>query len=1129
MQSVWAVPSTVAASTSSNFVAHRVVRSYRTTPADAGIGTDVDALRMVGIGGAVAAAAAGRRLASGRSAAPGQVRGALVAVRADKGNEGTAATPAKATKEGSAPVTAKAKKEGSTPATAKAAKAAKVAKTAKPAKPAKVTKVDAIKEEAAELTEATYPFMCEVPWNSQEFSLTPGRDDPIHWAKAIGKIINMGADMDAELVKAGCDAHHLACTDLPSNGVCSKAKLTEIYAAIGRMIASVQESQTMEVYESVKALVDPAVPAYLMSKVTEANARAAYDALIKFTAVVKAHPITPSAPTTVVSVGAASSINRAASELGKAAYPFMQGIDWTDDLWAKPVPKRSAQDVLKAVDKMIVMGTKMDGAALKEAARAHVKAIEGMDAKGLLTEKDFEDILAGLGKVISSVPARNVMDVYNEMSGLTISNSGLPTYIFSRQNPINAIAAYQALMKFKDTVKAYQPNPIDLAAEKLARETYPFMQEVPWNSPDFLLTPGMANPIAWTDAIGTIIDMGASMDVELVKAGCEAHHAAIVDLPDNGVCSEAQLKDIYAAIGRMIASVPTYKTMTVYDKVSALVDRKVPEYLMSKVTEKNARAAYKALIQFTNVVKKNPITPCKSETSVSEAAASNITAAASKLAKTAYPFMKGVDWTDCLWAKAPPGKDAREVLKAVDKMIVMGLKMDGPALQEAARAHVRAIKGMDTQGVLTHADFEAILAGLGKVISSVPENSVMDVYDEMNKLAGESTEIPQYIYSMQNPVDAMAAYSALMQFKDTVRAYQPDAIGVAAAKLSNASYPFMQQVPWNSTEFLLPPGTANPIGWAGAIGKIIDMGASMDGELVKAGCEAHHAAIIGLPSTSSVCSQAQLTEIYATIGRMIASVPESKTMDVYNAVNALVDPKVPEYLMSKVTEADARAAYDALIEFTEVVKANPIKPSDPTTVVSSSNAGAIGAAASELGKAAYPFMTGIDWTDDLWTMAPPGKSAREVLKAVDKMIVMGSKMDWAALQEAARAHVKAIEGMDAKGVLTPGDLNAILAGLGKAISSVPEQSVMEVYNQMNELAGPSTGIPEYIYSKQNQTDAMTAYSALLQFKDTVKAAQPKPPRKLFVDTAEEWQLDPAVFSMIIFLGATLPNILVPAP
>merc|ERR1712127_245915 len=169
------------------------------------------------------------------------------------------------------------------------------------------------------------------------------------------------------------------------------------------------------------------------------------------------------------------------------------------------------------------------------------------------------------------------------------------------------------------------------------------------------------------------------------------------------------------------------------------------------------------------------------------------------------------------------------------------------------------------------------------------------------------------------------------------------------------------------------------------------MGAAMDPQLLKTGADAHHKAMQGLPA-SGVCSESQLTAINAGIGRLIASVPESQTMDVYNTFTSLVDPKVPPYLMSKVNEADARAAYDALIEFTEVVKANPIKPSAPTTAVSSSNASAIAAAASELGKAAYPFIKGVDWTDDLWATAPPGKSGKEVLKAVDKMIVMGSKM-----------------------------------------------------------------------------------------------------------------------------------------
>merc|ERR1719156_459452 len=129
----------------------------------------------------------------------------------------------------------------------------------------------------------------------------------------------------------------------------------------------------------------------------------------------------------------------------------------------------------------------------------------------------------------------------------------------------------------------------------------------------------------------------------------------------------------------------------------------------------------------------------------------------------------------------------------------------------------------------------------------------------------------------------------------------------------------------------------------------------MDSELVKAGCDAHNAAISDIPSakTGSLCSEAKLAAVNAAIGRMIASVPEEKTMDVYNTVSALVDPKVPEYLMAKVNEADAKAAYEALLEFVDVVKANPIPPADPTTRVSSSDASIISGAASELAKAAY--------------------------------------------------------------------------------------------------------------------------------------------------------------------------------
>merc|ERR1719222_505467 len=182
------------------------------------------------------------------------------------------------------------------------------------------------------------------------------------------------------------------------------------------------------------------------------------------------------------------------------------------------------------------------------------------------------------------------------------------------------------------------------------------------------------------------------------------------------------------------------------------------------------------------------------------------------------------------------------------------------------------------------------------------------------------------------------------------------------AKLSKAAYPFMKEVPWNSNLYNIKPGSADAISWAKAVGKMIAMGAQMDPTLLKKGAQAHHDAIQGLPA-SGVLSEAKLTAINAALGRMIASVPESMTMDVYNSVGALVDDKVPAYLMSTVKEQDAKAAYQALIEFTNVVKANPITASS----ASAPSKPAIDSAAAKLSAAAYPLIKDVDWTSDLFS------------------------------------------------------------------------------------------------------------------------------------------------------------------
>jgi len=315
-----------------------------------------------------------------------------------------------------------------------------------------------------------------------------------------------------------------------------------------------------------------------------------------------------------------------------------------------------------------------------------------------------------------------------------------------------------------------------------------------------------------------------------------------------------------------------------------------------------------------------------------------------------------------------------------------------------------------------------------------------------------------------------------------------DEIGDAAKKLSAAAYPLMKDIDWNSYAYLLKPGSAGAGEWMQAIDKAIVMGASMDSELLKKGVMAHHKAVGATSEANPVLSQGDFEAINAALGRMIASVPESQVMDVYNAFSKLVSSDVPPYLMSTVKEADAKAAYAALMEFKDVVKAHPITPAAASTPAGlSGKLGAIDGAAGKLSAAAYPLIKDVDWTSDLATKPLPGVSPNQALKAIDKALVMGASMDGKLLKEAAEAHHRAIGSMDAKLVTSASDFEAVNAALGKAIASVPTSQVMDVYNAFAKIVNPV--VPNYLFSTVNPGDAQAAYSALLGFKDVVKAAQ----------------------------------------
>merc|ERR1739848_946864 len=102
------------------------------------------------------------------------------------------------------------------------------------------------------------------------------------------------------------------------------------------------------------------------------------------------------------------------------------------------------------------------------------------------------------------------------------------------------------------------------------------------------------------------------------------------------------------------------------------------------------------------------------------------------------------------------------------------------------------------------------------------------------------------------------------------------------------------------------------------------MGAAMDGKLLQDAVMAHHKAVGS--GAGKACSQADYEKVLATLGKAIASVPESTVLDTFNAYKAVINtpgefPSIFKYLKSTVNAGDAYAAAGAFLEFADSVKA----------------------------------------------------------------------------------------------------------------------------------------------------------------------------------------------------------------
>merc|ERR1712154_146315 len=179
--------------------------------------------------------------------------------------------------------------------------------------------------------------------------------------------------------------------------------------------------------------------------------------------------------------------------------------------------------------------------------------------------------------------------------------------------------------------------------------------------------------------------------------------------------------------------------------------------------------------------------------------------------------------------------------------------------------------------------------------------------------------------------DAKAAYAALMDFKDVVKAHPIShaevvasevnpKIVAAAETLSAKAYPFLKEVNWNSDVFQAPlPGVGAKAALKGVL-SALKMGEKMDPKVLHGAVEAHHKAIAGVDA-NGIPSEADFAAINAGLGQLIASVPQSSTMDVYNSFAKVVSPDVAKYMMGFVASKDAQAAYEGLLTFKDTVKA----------------------------------------------------------------------------------------------------------------------------------------------------------------------------------------------------------------
>eukprot|EP00438_Fugacium_kawagutii_P008660 Skav215561 [mRNA] locus=scaffold1793:40612:41583:- [translate_table: standard] len=213
-------------------------------------------------------------------------------------------------------------------------------------------------------------------------------------------MIEMGAAADPKLLKEAAEAHHKAIGSISGpNGVTSRADWDAVNAALGRVVASVPKAKVMAVFDLVKDITDK-VPVYM-----------------KFLVAIAWGNPSRSTPTSGIPTEAMSAI---LPDSHFFSFPLLQGSP-------EPLRRRTGHRALRRADWL---------------SDIYLKPLPG------------KTVSAALARLVASVPKSTAMDVCNSMAKVvasTVTNS-----MFSKVNPLDAMAAAKGFYTFKDVVEASQ-------------------------------------------------------------------------------------------------------------------------------------------------------------------------------------------------------------------------------------------------------------------------------------------------------------------------------------------------------------------------------------------------------------------------------------------------------------------------------------------------------------------------------------------------------------------------------------------------------------------------------------------------------------------------------------------------